>query len=333
VARVRASFVEQFAQLNQIATRIGQIGQSIQCELVPFVSDRTQRFAVGRYLRHALDVAGCPRGKVKCEYRHVLTIGQLARYVGVSTKTIRVYHAKKLLAEPERDGAGYRRYTARDAIDLVKIRTLAEAGVPLARINALRAATGGRLARSLRQLDRDLATRIRKLQATRQRLRRLEASHLQRLPPEVVRQLEAMPRVGFSARWVALQTDLWILVFATHPADALELFRDQARAQANLSLRRLFLAYDRAHDLRPLDPAIDELARRIVDTTRKRYGSSDLPGQQVGSAIPALIQASVSAASPAWRRLDLLVRAQLAASHAPASGRATSRRSRKRRGK
>jgi len=262
----------------------------------------------------------------------VLTIGQLARYVGVSTKTIRVYHAKKLLAEPERDAAGYRRYTARDAIELLKIRTLAEAGVPLARINALRAATGERLARSLNQLDRDLATRISQLRATRQRLRRLEASHLQRLPPEVVRWLEAMPRAGFSTRWVALQTDLWILVFATHPAVALELFRDQSRAQANPRLRRLFLAYDRAHDLRPSDPAIDELARRIVDATRQRYGS-DLPGPQVDSAIPALIQASVSAASPAWRRLDLLVRAELAASSAPASGRAISRRSRKHRGR
>jgi DNA-binding transcriptional MerR regulator len=244
----------------------------------------------------------------------VLTIGQLARYVGVSTKTIRVYHAKKLLKEPERDSAGYRRYTARDAIDLVKIRALAEAGVPLARINAIRSATGERLAHSLHQLDLDLTTRIRKLRTTREQLRRLDASHLYLLPPEVARQLEAMPRAGFSERWIALQTDLWILVFATHPDVALELFRDQARAQANSSLRRLFLAYDRAHDLRPLDPAIDRLAGRIVKATRVRYGSSSLPGQEVGSAIPALIQASVSAASPAWRRLDLLVRTQLAES-------------------
>jgi DNA-binding transcriptional MerR regulator len=247
----------------------------------------------------------------------VLTIGQLARYVGVSTKTIRVYHAKKLLPEPERDAGGYRRYTARDAIELIKIRTLAEAGVPLARINALRTATGERLSRELHQLDRDLTTRIRQLRAARQRLRRLDASHLQRLPAEVARRLEAMPRAGFSERWIALQTDLWILVFATHPEIALGLFRDQARAQANPQLRRLFLEYDRAHDLRPTDPAIDALARRIVRATRQRYGASNLPGQKIGSAIPALIQASVSAASPAWRRLDLLVRAQLAASDSP----------------
>jgi DNA-binding transcriptional MerR regulator len=200
----------------------------------------------------------------------VLTIGQLARYVGVSTKTIRVYHAKKLLPEPERDAVGYRRYTARDAIEILKIRTLAEAGVPLARINALRTATGERLSRALRQLDRDLTTRIRQLRATRQKLRRLEASHLQRLPAEVARQLEAMPRAGFSERWIALQTDLWILVFTTHPEIALGLFRDQARAQANPRLRRLFLEYDRAQGLRPSAPAIDDLARRIVRATRQR---------------------------------------------------------------
>jgi DNA-binding transcriptional MerR regulator len=72
----------------------------------------------------------------------VITIGQLARYAGVSTKTIRVYHVKGLLAEPGRDASGYRRYTAQDAIDLLKIRTLTEAGVPLKRIRALKAADG-----------------------------------------------------------------------------------------------------------------------------------------------------------------------------------------------
>jgi DNA-binding transcriptional MerR regulator len=42
--------------------------------------------------------------------------------------------------EPGHDGRCRRRYTAQDAIDLIKIRALAEAGVPLARIRALKAA-------------------------------------------------------------------------------------------------------------------------------------------------------------------------------------------------
>ena len=62
-----------------------------------------------------------------------LTIGQLAQYAGVTIKAVRHYHRRGLLPEPWRDASGYRRYTAEDAIALVKIKTLAEASVPLAR--------------------------------------------------------------------------------------------------------------------------------------------------------------------------------------------------------
>lgn len=34
------------------------------------------------------------------------------------------------LPEPDRDASGCRRYGAKDAVDLIKIRTLAESGVP-----------------------------------------------------------------------------------------------------------------------------------------------------------------------------------------------------------
>lgn len=61
----------------------------------------------------------------------MITIGQLARYIGVSIKTTRVRHDKALLSEPDRDPSGYRRNGANDAINLLKIRTLAEAGVSL----------------------------------------------------------------------------------------------------------------------------------------------------------------------------------------------------------
>lgn len=70
-------------------------------------------------------VQPCPRGKVKWDDGRVITIGQLARYAGVSIETIRVYHDKGLLPEPDRDASGYRRYGAKDAIELIKIRTLA----------------------------------------------------------------------------------------------------------------------------------------------------------------------------------------------------------------
>lgn len=66
--------------------------------------------------------------------KRMLTIGQLAAYAGVTIKAVRHYHRRGLLEEPPRDSSGYRRYGARHAVELVKIKTLAEAGVPLARI-------------------------------------------------------------------------------------------------------------------------------------------------------------------------------------------------------
>jgi len=63
--------------------------------------------------------------------RRLITIGQLAAYARVTIKAVRHYHQRGLLEEPPRDSSGYRRYSAEHAIALIKIKTLAEAGVPL----------------------------------------------------------------------------------------------------------------------------------------------------------------------------------------------------------
>ena len=202
-----------------------------------------------------------PWGKVKWHHHLVITIGQLARYVGVSTKTIRVYHAKGLLPEPDRDASGYRRYDASHAIELIKIRTLAEAGVPLARIRDLPSATEDGYQRALRDVDADLGARIRALKDTRQRLRQLADGHVQALPVEVGSHLDELARFGFTQRWVTLQRNLWILVFATHPDSAIVVFRDQAQILADPALRQLFLDYDQAYELDPLDPPGQQNAR------------------------------------------------------------------------
>ncbi|WP_043678989.1 MerR family transcriptional regulator [Streptomyces xylophagus] len=241
----------------------------------------------------------------------MITIGQLAGYVGVSIKTIRVYHDKGLLPEPDRDASGYRRYGAHDAIDLIKIRTLAEAGVPLARIRDLRSAADEEFQQALREIDDELTARIHGLQAMRGRLRRLAAGELTLLPTEVGAHLEDLALWGFTPRWVDLQRDLWILVFATHPDHAITLFHDQAETLTDPALRQLFLDYDRAHDLAAADPRIDALAHRIAEAHRERYGPDEPPELDTGSEIPALIQGTVNASSPAWRRLDTLIRAQL----------------------
>src|ERR1700730_6491296 len=91
--------------------------------------------------------------------KHMITIGQLAGFAGVTIKAVRHYHRRGLLAEPPRDSSGYRRYGAQHAIDLVKIKTLAEAGVPLARIKELLVADPPEFAAAIAEIDRNLRKR------------------------------------------------------------------------------------------------------------------------------------------------------------------------------
>ncbi|WP_088288544.1 MerR family transcriptional regulator [Kineosporia sp. A_224] len=242
----------------------------------------------------------------------MLTIGRLAAYAGVTTKTVRVYHAKGLLPEPARDAAGYRRYTGRDVATLLEIRTLTQAGVPLAAVRDLLHASPEDLSDALARIDQDLGERIRRLRTTRAALRRLAAGESTILPPDVTAHLDLLPQLGFTSRWTELVTDLWVLAFATQPGTARALFDDQRAMLEDPDHLAVFLEYDRVHDLDPDDPRIAALAARIVAATRARYGDGALPGQDPASEPSALSQATVNATSPAWKRLDTLIRADLA---------------------
>ncbi|MER7248902.1 MerR family transcriptional regulator [Kribbella sp. NPDC000426] len=240
----------------------------------------------------------------------MLTIGQLARYVGVSTKTVRVYHAKGLLPEPERDASGYRRYGADAVVELVRIRMLADAGVPLARIRELGSAPD-ELGTAVKQIDADLTARIKRLRDTQRRLRKLAAGEIRILPANVEEHLAGLTTLGFTDRWIAMERDLWIIVYATHPDLAGTLFHDQAQALTQPELRNLYLAADHAHDLDPDDPALTELADRIVAASIQRYGTEP-PGSEADPAIPDLLQNTLNASSPGWQQLDSLIRRRMA---------------------
>jgi DNA-binding transcriptional MerR regulator len=87
-----------------------------------------------------------------------MRIGELADLAGVSTRTVRHYHHRGLLPEPERRPNGYREYGLRDAIVLARIRRLTELGLSLDEVQDVLADDQGRdLREILRELDRDLA--------------------------------------------------------------------------------------------------------------------------------------------------------------------------------
>ncbi|WP_448719364.1 MerR family transcriptional regulator [Microbacterium natoriense] len=96
-----------------------------------------------------------------------VTISQAAAFAGVTVKTVRHYHKLGLVAEPERDSSGYRRYRPADLLRLVQARTLAAAGVPLAEIGGMLDADDEAFAETLVDVEQRIDTQLRELRATR----------------------------------------------------------------------------------------------------------------------------------------------------------------------
>jgi DNA-binding transcriptional MerR regulator len=65
-----------------------------------------------------------------------LRIGELAKLAATTPRAVRHYHRLGLLAEPERDESGYRRYGPQHPVGLVRIRRLRSVGMPLDSIAA-----------------------------------------------------------------------------------------------------------------------------------------------------------------------------------------------------
>jgi DNA-binding transcriptional MerR regulator len=147
----------------------------------------------------------------------MLTIGQLAAYAGVTVRAVRHYHQIGLLPEPERDASGYRRYGATAVVSLIKIRTLADAGVPLSQIGQMLGADAATFAEAVRRIDSHLRDEIERLETSRKQIARLTAGDGLALPPEVVSYLDRLREIGVSERIVEGERDGWILVAARWP--------------------------------------------------------------------------------------------------------------------
>ena len=194
----------------------------------------------------------------------MLTIGQLAAYAGVTVRTVRHYHAKGLLPEPERTYAGYRQYDAASVIELVKIRTLAEAGVPLSRVRELLSADEESFAAAVEQIDRRLRAEIRERQQHRDRIAKLAAGDSLALPPEVVSYLELMRESGFPEPIIEIERDSWILLAAKMPEEVPGMMAIKRAQVEDESLRGLYYDVADLADCSLDDPRLPELANRVV---------------------------------------------------------------------
>ena len=244
---------------------------------------------------------------------HMITIGQLAAYAGVTIKAVRHYHQRGLLEEPPRDSSGYRRYSAGHAIGLVKIKTLAEAGVPLARVKELLAADPGQFAAAITEIDRDLAERAAELHRTRHRIAQLSGGDRLFVSAEVAGYLDRLRELGVSQRCVQMERDIWILLQSVSPGQAAIWIIDKLDAIGDPEFGAIYLEYDAAFGWPPDDPRLYALAERTERWIAGRYGRSD--GGQFPVQDPALAQLVATAAgvsSPAWDRLTAIARERAA---------------------
>lgn len=239
----------------------------------------------------------------------MLTIGQLAAYVGVTVRAVRHYHQRGLLPELARDASGYRRYDAQAVIDLVRIKTLSDAGVPLARVAELMEAPAEPFAQAVEEIDEELRARIRELEAQRLRIAALVAGDGLVLPAEVVAYLDELRETGISDRSLRLERDGWLLAAARAPDEVHAWAAKKRELLAEPEFRRMYLLFDEAYAWDPDDPRLEELADAVVAWSVE--GSGEPNWTTDDPTMTALVESQPGASSPAWDRLNVLCRARM----------------------
>ena len=206
----------------------------------------------------------------------MLTIGQLAAYAGVTTRAVRHYHQIGLLPEPERDASGYRRYGATAVVSLIKIRTLANAGVPLSSIAELLNADPAAFAEAVQRIDGRLGDEVERLETSRKQIAQLAAGDSLLVPPEVACYLDRLRQLGASERIVQGERDGWILVAARWPDQIREWMPDKLAGLEDPRMVRLYrvLSEIAESDGGDDDPRLTEAADILADLLEQAYAAS-----------------------------------------------------------
>ncbi|KOU52344.1 MerR family transcriptional regulator [Streptomyces sp. WM6378] len=253
--------------------------------------------------------------------RNGVTIGQAASFVGVTVKTVRHYHKLGLVAEPERDGSGYRRYGSGELLQLVQVRTLAAAGVPLAEIGPMLDADAARFGAALADVEHQLTERIDELVARRDTLHRLADGDRALLPDRACALLDRMPGLGFSPDYVAVQREALVLARALVPQGFDGFLAQFEHGLDDPEHIDLIKRGWEARAWEPDDPRIEELAAAMAD----RYlanpallgDHASLEAWAKASAQYKLINNHREEQAPVAARLTALTEAKLRAAGAP----------------
>jgi DNA-binding transcriptional MerR regulator len=242
----------------------------------------------------------------------MLTIGQLASYAGVTIRAVRHYHQVGLLPEPERDASGYRTYDAGAVVRLIRIRTLAEAGVPLARVQQLLDADATAFAEGTAQIDRELRAQIRGLKEHRRRIAQLASGDSLAVPVEVADYLDLVRAIGVPESAIEAERDAWILVAARYP-DQIAAFMDdkvrQLEDPRNVRFYQLISQMLTCGDDEMHEPLVREMADLLVEMFEDAAASGQLEQQDLNMDDSAFVQLldSMAQGHPMVTRLQELL--------------------------
>ena len=240
----------------------------------------------------------------------MLTIGQLAAYAGVTVRAVRHYHQIGLLPEPERDASGYRRYGAKAVVSLIKIRTLASAGVPLSEIGEMLEAGAPVFAAAVQRIDGRLRDEIERLEISRKQIAQLAAGDSLALPPEVTSYLDRLREIGASERMVTTERDAWILIAARWPDRIGEWMPGKL---AELDDPQLVRFYRLGSELFDSDAADDSRAQELADILADLLEQAGTAGEDLGELarddLPFdLLDALADESDPRMKRFRELMR-------------------------
>lgn len=244
-----------------------------------------------------------------------MRIGELAAMAGVSTRTIRHYHRLGLLPEPVRLPNGYREYRLRDAVELARVRRLAELGMSLDEIRAVLAADEGRDLRAvLLELDADLARQQEGIAARRARLAALLAEadlHPDAaVSPDMAAVLRALPADG--SRFAAFDREMLTAFDAMAGPGFAGLFRPFAEdPTAAARVTAIYARLDELAAAAPDDPRVTALAGDLAGALPDELASAmvgSLDQEETGHWLAALSEELSPAQAEAFRQLVIILK-------------------------
>lgn len=239
----------------------------------------------------------------------MLTISQLAAYAGVTVRAVRHYHQIGLLPEPERDRSGYRRYGAHAVVQLVRIATLADAGVPLSEVADLLEADDDTFAAAVQRIDGRLRDEIARLERSRGSVARLAAGAAMLLPPEVVEYLDRLRALGVTGPVLDGERDGWIIMAARWPDRVREWMPGKLASLEDPRVVRLYRVLSLLFTTEPDEPLLAEAADLMAALAEEAYQAGGAQQEAQEDDVPFdLLELLAVETDPRAQRLVELMR-------------------------